>query len=282
MYDSIIIGGGPGGLTAALYLARAKRRVLLIERIPGGGQTGAINEVFNYPGVEKISGYDLLAVMQAQAVSFGAETLTDEVTELDAHNKTVKTLSGRTLSAKTLIVATGCTSRTLGLPGEAMLSGRGVSYCATCDGNFYKGRTVAVVGNSEKAAADAEYLSGLAKTFFVSEKGLTAEGAITVTGSVTALVGAPLNKIEVTAPSGEKIEIDCDCLFVSVGFNPVTGLLAGKVERDGDGFVVTDEKCETSVKGVFAVGDIRAKSLRQIVTAAADGAIAAQRALSYR
>ena len=280
MYDSIIIGGGPAGLTAAIYLGRAGRKTLLIERIPGGGQTGAINEVFNYPGYEKISGYELLEIMQKQALSFGVEIVMEEVSEIDAVSMIVKTRSGNEYSGKTLIVATGCKSKKLGVAGEDMLQGRGVSYCATCDGNFYKGRVVAVVGNGEKAVSDAEYLAPIAsKTYLINLNSAVAQGVETLVGSVTKLIGSPLKQIEITSEDGKAFAVDCDCLFVSTGYVPLTGLLAGQVERDVNGYVITDENCETTIKGVFAVGDIRVKGLRQIVTAAADGAIAAQKAI---
>lgn len=280
MYDSIIIGGGPAGLTSAIYLARAGRKTLLIERIPGGGQTGAINEVFNYPGYEKISGYDLLEIMQKQAESFGAEVVMDEVSAISATDKTVTTLSGKTYGAKTIILATGCKSKTLGLAGEGLLQGRGVSYCATCDGNFYKGRTVAVVGSGSKAVSDAEYLAPIAsKTYLVSTVDRAVDGVETIVGSVTRLIGSPLNEIEIATKNGDTYTQKCDCVFVSTGYLPMTNLLSGQVQRDENGYIITDENCETNVKGVFAVGDIRVKSLRQIVTATADGAIAAQRAI---
>lgn len=281
-YDSIVIGGGPSGLTAGLYLARAKRSVLIIERIFGGGQTGAINEVVNYSGIKSIAGYDLVRTMQEQAESFGAEVINDEVVEVDAKGKTVKTLSGKTYYAKTIVFATGCTSKTLGLSGEERLVGRGVSYCATCDGNFYKGKTVAVVGNSAKAVDDAEYLSKIAKkTYLVSSANLSASGVTSINGRVTSLDGTPLQSITVVSDNGQTLTLECDCLFVAVGLNPATHLLAGQVDMDEKGFIKTNEECETSEKGVYAVGDIRSKKLRQIATAVADGAIASTDLIKY-
>ena len=280
MYDAIIIGAGPAGLTAAQYLARAGRKTLVIERFFGAGQTGVINEIVNYPGLKSVNGYELLEIMREQAVSFGAEFIDDEVTSIDAKKKSVTLLSGKEYTAKAIVLATGCKSRELGLSGEQMLLGRGVSYCATCDGGFYRGRAVAVSGKGAKAEADAKYLSKVAKeTYLITTAPIEIEGVTVINGSVIELVGRPLEAIVVASEDGEKKTVTVDGLFVAVGLNPLTSLLAGKVERDGDGFILTDENCETSEKGIFAVGDIRQKSLRQIVTAAADGAIAAAMAI---
>ncbi len=280
MYDGIIVGAGAAGLSAAEYLARSGRKTLVIERFFGSGQTGAINEIVNYPGIVKINGYELLEKMKEQALSFGADFLDDEVVKIDCKKKSVTTLIGKEYYARVIIFATGCKSKELGLAGEQALVGRGISYCATCDGGFYKGRNVGVVGNGVKAVADAKYLSALAeKVYLISTASEDVEGVETINGSVTALLGKPLSGVEVVNENGEKHEIELDALFVSVGLNPVTGLLAGQVERDSHGFVITDDDCESSESGVFAVGDIRVKKLRQIVTAAADGAIAATAAI---
>ena len=279
MYDAIIIGAGPAGLTSAIYLARSGRRPLVIEKFFGTGQTGLINEIVNYPGFKSVNGYELLENMKEQALSFGAEIIDEEVTAVDCANKKVTTAQGKEYTAKAVILATGCKSRELGVSGESALVGSGVSYCATCDGGFFKGRTVAVAGKGAKALIDARYLSALAKKTYLIGKADDEDNIEVVEGSVTALIGRPLKEIEVTNNSGEKRIIETDALFVSVGLNPVTALVAGQVERDDDGFIVTDEDCETSVKGVFAVGDIRVKKLRQIATATADGAIAGTMAI---
>ncbi len=280
MYDVIIIGAGPAGLTAAQYLARARRKTLVIERFFGTGQTGVINEIVNYPGLITVNGYELLETMRSQALNFGAEFIDDEVTAVDTKEKKVTTLLGNEYTAKAIVFATGCKSRELGLRNEQMLLGRGISYCSTCDGGFYRDRVVAVAGKGAKAIADAKYLSAIAKTtYLITTDEIAVDGITTVSGSVTELNGNPLEEIVVVKTDGEKLTIKVDALFVAVGLNPVTTLLAGLVERDGDGFIVTDEDCETSEKGIFAVGDIRVKKVRQIVTAAADGAIAAAAAI---
>ena len=247
--------------------------MLIIERIFGGGQTGAINEVVNYSGIKSIAGYDLVRTMQEQAESFGAEVINDEVVEVDVKGKVVKTLSGKTYYAKTIVFATGCTSKTLGLSGEDRLVGRGVSYCATCDGNFYKGKTVAVVGNSAKAVVDAEYLSKIAqKTYLVSSTNLSASGVTSINGRVTSLDGTPLQSITVVSDNGQTLTLECDCLFVAVGLNPATHLLAGQVDMDEKGYVLADELGNTNIPGIFVAGDCKKKKLRQIITAVADGA----------
>lgn len=275
MYDAIVIGGGPAGLTAASYLARANKKVLLLERTPYGGQAGVLNEIVNYPGLETVTGFELIDTMLRQARSFGAEILYDDAVAIDTEEKTVTSASGNKLSAKSIVLATGCKAKELGLPREKELIGNGLSYCAVCDGGFFKGRTVAVVGKSEKAREAVRYLSPIAaKTYFITS-GEGEGSAETVRGRVTELVGMPLSEV-VVASEDERRAIKTDGLFVSVGLVPLTHLLTGRVKQDEDGFIITDESMMTTADGIYAIGDIVKKNVRQIVTAAADGAICAQ------
>lgn len=275
MYDAIVIGGGPAGLTAASYLSRANKRVLLLEKTPYGGQAGVLNEIVNYPGLETVTGFDLIDAMMKQARSFGAELSFAEVVSIDAENLSVTLDSGKTERAKNIVLACGCKAKALGLHGETELIGSGVSYCATCDGGFFKGKTVAVVGKSEKARESARYLVNVAKKTYFITNGEGVEGAETVRGRVSELIGKPLSAIAVT-DGGETRVLQTDGLFIVVGLTPITHLIAGKALTDEDGYVIVNNDYETSAKGIFAIGDIVKKSVRQIVTAAADGAICAQ------
>lgn len=273
-YDTIIIGGGPAGLSAAIYSARAGKSTLLLEKLFGGGQAGVLTNIENYPGFENISGYELLVRMREQAEKLGCEICDSGVIDLDVKRREVTVSDEKRVIAERIIVATGCKVGKLGLDREDELFGRGVSYCATCDGNFFKGKTVAVVGDGRKATESVAYLKKLAaKTYFVTS-GDEVEGTEKIEGRITALYGTPLESIEVTNEHGAFI-VPVDGLFVSVGLIPQTQLLVGKVDLDERGFVLTDENMRTSADGIYAVGDIRKGSLRQIVTAVSDGAIAA-------
>lgn len=271
-FDVIIIGAGPAGLTAAIYLARANRKVAVVERMTAGGQAGAINDIENYPGVKNVSGYDLIETMQDQAKSFGATFVRGDVSKADLAEKTVTLSRGDTLSANVIILATGCKAKALGVAREDELLGRGVSSCAHCDGFFFKGKVVAVAGGGPKAVEEAKYLASVAsKVYFITPRGDEAEGCETVKGRVTELLGTPLSGI-VVASGGEEKTLEVDGLFTSVGYLPRTHLFHSYAGEDG--YIDTDEYCKVA-DGLYAVGDIRRKRLRQIVTAAADGAIAA-------
>lgn len=298
IYDVVIIGGGPGGYTAALYAARAGLDVLVLEKLSAGGQMALTSQIDNYPGFpEGIDGFELADKMQQQAERFGARTELAQVfsADLTAEPKRLVTSEGD-FYGRTVIIATGADARKLGLPMETELTGRGVNYCAHCDGHFYRGKTVVVVGGGNTAVADALYLSRLAKKVILVHRRDTlratkvyhaqlqkAENVEFIWNSTVSglrygdkLTGAELTDVH----SGEKTEIACDGLFVSIGRKPNTALFS-HVEKDEGGYILADESTKTSVSGVFAVGDVRAKELRQIVTAVSDGAVAAHEAEKY-
>lgn len=293
IYDTIILGGGPAGYAAALYSARAGLDTLVLERMSTGGQMALTGDIDNYPGFsDGVDGFTLGLQMQLGAERFGAVSAYGEVTalELSGPVKRLTTAEGDYL-ARTLILATGANPRPLGLPGEWELTGRGVHYCAHCDGRFYKDKTVVVVGGGNSAVEDARYLSRLAKKVLLvhrrdtlradrasQEALLQAENVEFLWNSeVTALHGdSRLSGLTVTnGQSGERRELFCDGLFVSVGRSPATELMQGLLPLDGAGYLVADETTRTPIPGVFAAGDVRTKPLRQVVTAVADGATAA-------
>ena len=299
VYDMIIIGGGPGGYTAALYAARAGLDTVVLEKLSAGGQMALTHQIDNYPGFEEgIDGFELAEKMQRQAERFGAKSEYAEVFRVDlkADPKVVETSEG-TYLGRTVALATGANPRELGVAGEAALVGRGVAYCAACDGMFYRGKTVAVVGGGNSAAADALLLSRIAKKVILVHRRdslratkvyhqplLQAEDVEFAWNSqVTELLhGDKLTGIRVKdILSGEEREIPCDGLFVSVGRKPATAFLEGQVELDAAGYVVADESTRTNIPGVFAVGDLRTKQLRQVVTAVADGAMAVHAAEEF-
>ena len=293
VYDMIIVGGGPGGYTAALYGARAGLNVLVIEKLSAGGQMALSPMIDNYPGFEDgIDGFSLGEKMLAGAQRFGAESLLAEVTELqlDAPVKIVRTTEGD-FEAPVVIIATGADPKNLGLPGEQNLVGRGISHCAACDGMFYKGKTVVVVGGGNTAAADALQLSRICEKVIIVHRRdtlratkvyhqplLNAPNVEFLWNSTVSelLQNGRLTGVKVqNLITGEEKEISADGLFVSIGRKPNSSLVQGQLELDGAGYIVADESTATSLPGVFAVGDVRTKNVRQIVTAAADGAVAA-------
>lgn len=299
IYDMIVIGGGPGGYTAALYAARAGLQVALVEKLSAGGQMALTTQVDNYPGfAEGVDGFELAEQMQIQAERFGVETVLAEVLSLQLQGeiKTVETTEG-ILHGKTVAFSTGANPRKLGLPGEWELVGKGVNYCASCDGMFYKGKTVVVVGGGNTAAADALQLSRIAKKVILVHRRDTLRATkiyheslfqapnveLRWNSEVTELLyKEKLSGVVITDVNTlEKTQIDCDGIFVSVGRIPVTELVAQQLELDSAGYIVADESTRTNLPGVFAVGDVRTKALRQIVTAVADGANAAHYAQEY-
>ena len=298
-YDVAIIGGGPGGYTAALYAARAGLSVLVIEKMAAGGQMALTTEIDNYPGFPNgVDGFTLGQDMRKGAERFGAETLLSQVEslELTGEIKKIHTRTG-TLEAKTVIYAAGANPRKLGLPQEVELTGLGVSYCAHCDGMFYRGKTVVVVGGGNSAAADALLLSRVAKKVILVHRRDTLraeriyqnqlENASNVefywhSSVIKLLHGERLTGIIVkNALTGEEEALSCDGLFVSIGREPATELVKDQLSLDDRGYIIADESTKTNLPGVYAVGDVRTKELRQIITAAADGAVAAYQAEHY-
>ena len=299
IYDMIIVGGGPGGYTAALYAARAGLNVLIIERLSAGGQMNLTGQIDNYPGFpEGIDGFQLSMNMQQQAERFGAKTKYAEVlqVELEGKIKSVQTNEG-VYHAKTVVISTGANPRQLGVSRENEMIGRGVGYCAHCDGMFYRGKTVAVVGGGNSAAAEALYLSRIAKEVILIHRRdslratqiyhkllMDAPNIRFVWNSeVVELLGEDiLEQVRVkNLKSGEAQLLDVQGLFVSIGRKPATALVKDQLTLDGSGYIMAGEDTKTSIPGVYAVGDVRSKELRQIVTAVADGAMAAHMAESF-
>lgn len=297
IFDTIIIGGGPAGYTAALYAARAGLDTVIIERMSIGGQMTLTGDIENYPGFDEgIDGITLGMKMQNGAERFGAKTVYDEVQRVDLSGKIkkIETLGGEYFS-KTVIIAVGANPRELGLENEDNFTGRGVHYCAHCDGRFYKGKTVAVVGGGNSAAADALYLSRLVEKVYLihrrdslratkiyHEPLLKTENIEFLWNStVDELVGEnKLSSLKINT-KGELRDLPVDGLFVSIGRRPATGFLKGILPLDEHGYIIAGEDTKTSIDGVFAAGDVRTKSLRQIVTAVSDGAVAADMAEKY-
>lgn len=299
IFDTVIIGGGPAGYTAALYAARAGLDTVVVEKMSPGGQMALTDVIDNYPGFEQgVDGFTLGMKMQQSAERFGAKTEYAEVVSVDLTGeiKTVNTSSGE-IKAKTVILSTGANPRELGLPNEKQLVGKGVHYCAHCDGRFYKGKTVVVVGGGNTAAADALYLSRIAEKVILVHRRDTLRA--------TKIYHEPLLKTknvgfywdstvcEIVADervsavkiknvkTGEEKELSCDAVFVSIGRKPATEFLTGQLTLDQNGYISADETTRTEIPGVFAVGDVRTKALRQVVTAVSDGANAAYFAEEY-
>lgn len=292
IYDTIIIGGGPAGYTAALYAVRAGLDTLVLEKFSAGGQMTQTQQIDNYPGYEEgIDGFTLGYKMQQSAERFGSKTIQTEVlsADLKASPKKVTTDIGD-FFAKTIIIATGADHRHLGIEDEEKLIGKGVAYCAACDGMLYRGKTVAVVGGGNSAAADALLLSKICEKVYVIHRRDTMRA--------TKIYHEPLMKekniefkwnsqvdkllydekikgVVLKNKDGSTQEISLDGLFVSIGRNPATELFRDQLELDSSGYIVADESTKTNLPGVFAIGDVRTKAVRQIVTAAADGAVAA-------
>ncbi|CAB1248619.1 Thioredoxin reductase [Clostridiaceae bacterium BL-3] len=299
IYDCIIIGGGPAGLSAGLYAARSKMDTLLIERAKYGGQITTTDELENYPGsIENCTGTSLSERMKNQALNFGVKFAKDEILDVDIEG-VIKVLKSKkdVYRARTIIIATGANPRLSGFKNEKELRGRGISYCATCDADFFTDLDVAVVGGGDSAITEAIYLTKFAESVTVIHR----RDALRATKSlqdrafhnpkikfiwnsiVEEAVGDEIlegllikNKI-----TGETRNLKVDGCFVFVGYEPISQLFQGKVTMDEKGYIVTDEDMRTNISGVFAAGDIRKKSLRQVITAAADGAIAATTAESY-
>lgn len=299
VYDMIIIGGGPAGYTAALYAARAGLDAVLIEKAGAGGQMALTDVIDNYPGFDEgIDGFTLGMKMKNGAERFGVKTILEQVNSVDFKNnvKAVNT-AGKTYFAKTVVVSTGADPNELGVKNEREYIGKGIHYCAHCDGRFYKDKTVMVVGGGNTAVADALFLARFAKKVYVvhrrdtfrAEKILVdpllhAENVEVLWNSVPVeftaeerISGALIKNIV----TNQEIKVPVDGVFVSIGRKPVTYFLEDSVSLDDKGYIIADETCRSSVDGVYAVGDVRTKPLRQIVTAAADGAVAVHFAVEY-
>lgn len=299
VYDMLIVGGGLGGYTAALYAARAGLSVLVLEKRAAGGQMALTEQIDNYPGfAEGIGGFRLGENMRLGAERFGAERVFTEVLSLTlrGEEKRAHTTAGD-YRGKTVVIATGADPRTLDLPGESRLLGHGIHYCAACDGRFYKDKAVCVIGGGNSAAEDALLLSRLCKTVYLVHRrdALRADKiaqdalqqaknikfrlcseAVGLLGDET-LTGVMLKNTQ----SGEKAQLVCDGVFVSIGRVPASKLVSSQLACDAQGYLLAGESTRTRIAGVFAVGDVRAKPLRQIVTATADGAVAAHYAQAY-
>lgn len=299
VYDMLIIGGGPGGYTAALYAARSGLSVAVIEKFSPGGQMALTGQIDNYPGFpEGIDGFTLSQQMLRQAEQFGAETVYAQVTavSLEKEIKEITTDSGL-FYGKTVVIATGASPRLLGLPEEPSLTGRGVHYCAHCDGMFYRGKTVVVVGGGNSAAADALLLSRVAKKVILVHRRDTLRATkiyhkpLMESKNITFLWNSRVESIVAggkvegviveNLETGEKVQIPADGVFVSIGRMPASGLFEKELPLDEGGYIVAGEDTQTPIPGVYAIGDVRTKALRQIVTAVADGAMAAAQAEQY-
>ena len=299
VYDIIVVGGGPGGYTAALYAARAGLDTIVLEKLSAGGQMALTHQIDNYPGFEDgIDGFSLAEKMQMQAERFGAKSEYADVIRMDlkAVPKIIETSEG-VFFGKTIVLASGANPKELGLAKETELVGRGVAYCAACDGMFYKGKTVVVVGGGNSAAADALLLSRIAKKVILVHRRDTLRatkiyhaplmGAENVefrwnSTVVELLSGDRLTGVRLKdVVTGEESIVECDGVFISVGRKPATELVADQLDLDRSGYVVADETTKTNIPGVYAVGDVRTKPLRQVVTAVADGAMAVHMAEEY-
>lgn len=291
IYDLLIIGGGPAGMTAAIYASRAGLDYAVIEQGFPGGQVLNTEEVENYPGFTSISGMDLGAKFMEHATALGMEQIMEEVTDLEVGEemKTVRTFSGE-YRARKLLFCTGASPRRLGVPGEEEFRGKGVSYCATCDGAFFRGQKTVIAGGGDTAVSDAVYLSKICEEVTLVhrrdslraadylQKKLFAKENVNVlwNSQIREITGD--NKVSsiTVETGGSREQIPAKGVFIAVGITPNSALLKGKVDTDGGGYILTDEHMQTSIRGVYAAGDVRQKGLRQIITAAADAAIAVE------
>lgn len=298
-YDAVVIGGGPAGITAALYLCRAGVSVALVEMLAPGGQVLKTESVENYPGYPKgVKGWEMADAFAAHLEGYTLDRYNDAVQSMiPSPQGTLLTVGKETLEAKTVIVCSGANPRPLGLADEARLTGKGVSYCALCDGNFFRDQVIAVVGGGNSALEEALYLSRIAKKLYLvhrregfraakiyQDKIQAASNIVPVLNSVVTdlhgdafLTGLTVRNVQDNTTQ----QLDVDGLFVFVGYEPQSGFLPDTLERDTQGFVITDCEMRTNLPGVFAAGDIRSKMCRQVATAVGDGATAATAAFSY-
>ena len=297
LYDIIIIGAGPAGLTSAIYAKRANKNVLVLEAKNYGGQIINTLDIENYPANEHISGFDFATNLYNQAKNLGAEIKYEKVVDINNLGKEKEVITTKnTYKAKTIIIATGSENRKLGLPNEDEFTSKGISYCATCDGAFYKEKTVAVVGGGNTALEDALYLADLASKVYLIHRRDEFRGEETTVNllkekdnvefiynsNVTKLnTKDRLESIEVTSNDGKTRTIEVDALFIAIGRIPENQNFAKLINLDNAGYIISNEYCHTNVEGIFVAGDNRVKELRQLVTATSDGAIAAVEAIKY-
>ena len=291
-YDVIICGAGPAGLTAAIYSARANLKTLIIEKSVAGGLTAISSNIENFPGFKRIDGFTLCQNMLESALNFGAEIAYEEIVNLDLKNKKIQA-TGNIYTAKTVIICLGVTPRKLNVPGENDFIGRGISFCATCDGAFFKSKVTAVVGGGNSAFENALYLSKICRKVYLIHRNETFKAYADLINSVkksenvefilnSAVTGISGNEKleEITIlKNGIKRNLKTDGLFISVGYIPNT--LELDLQKDENGYILADENTQTSKSGVFVAGDIRRKNVRQIITACSDGAIAATSAFDF-
>ncbi|MBR4122803.1 MAG: thioredoxin-disulfide reductase [Clostridia bacterium] len=298
IYDILIIGGGPAGYTAALYAARAGFDTILLEKMSAGGQMTLTGDIENYPGFEDgVDGFTLGMKMQTGAERFGAKTEYAEITAVDFSGKIKKVIADANIFlSKTVVIATGANPRELGIENEGALIGRGVHYCAHCDGRFYKDKTIAVIGGGNSAAADALYLSKLAKKVYLIHRRdtlratkiyhaplLNTDNIEFIWNSTVEefILDGKLKGIKIKNTNNDITELSLDGVFISIGRKPATDFLKTDIALDQNGYIIADESTRTNIGGVYAVGDVRTKALRQIVTAVADGAVAVHYAEEY-
>lgn len=300
LHDLIIVGGGPGGYTAGIYAIRAAMDVILIEKGIAGGQLNNTDIVENWPGTEKITGPELAVNFAKHGESYGLPVISGEVTEVEPglNTHSVTLADGTTFEAYAVILGSGGSPRKLGIPGEIEYYGKGVSYCAVCDGFFFRGKTVVVVGGGDSALEESLYLAKIAQKVYVAhrrdafragmilQKRVKGEAKIEVLWN-TVLTSVNANEQGVNSVTlkdtgnGEQRDLATDGVFVFIGFEPNNSLVPAGTTMDANGYVVTDARCETNVPGLFAIGDLRAKYARQIVTAAGDGCTAALAAAHF-
>lgn len=295
--DITIIGAGPAGITAAVYAARAGFKVVIVEKNIYGGQTSIIENIENYPGFLKISGADFAEVLYKQAKNFGVEFVFGEAVNVDfsGNIKKVVISDNNEIISKSVIIANGLKRRTLGCLGEKEFTGRGVSYCATCDGAFFKNKSVLVVGGGNTALEDALYLSGICKdvTIIVRKGNFRGEKILVDSVEKTDNIKISFNSVVKEIRGSKKVEsvvlcdgdgnkvLNADGVFIAIGYQPSNEIYSGKIDMNESGYFSSDETCETNVKGVYVAGDCRVKSLRQIATAVGDGAVAGNAAAAF-
>ena len=293
-YDLVIVGGGPGGLSAGIYAMRAAMKTVLVEKGIAGGQVTMSDEVENYPGFVHISGTELSMKFAEHAKACELEMVSDEVVAVEPglEHHTVRLAGGAMLKAHAVILAAGGTPRKLGIPGEDDYYGKGVSYCAVCDGFFFRNKTVIVVGGGDTAAEEALYLAKIAKKVYIAHRrdafraSMILQQRIEADCNIEVLWNTVMTKVNADASgvcgvslkdtqTGEERSMDLDGVFIFIGFDPNNQVVPAGVKMNADGYVVTDDKCETQIPGIFVIGDLREKYARQIVISAADGCTAA-------